>query len=114
MSREPKKYLHDMLDRARAVSSFVRGRESDDLNTDRLFRSAVERELMVLGEALYQLHETDPDLGEQINSHREIIGFRHVLVHGYHSLRADVLWQTIIEDIPPLIEQLDSMLSDKK
>jgi uncharacterized protein with HEPN domain len=29
-------------------------------------------------------------------------------------LRADVLWQTIIEDIPPLIEQLDSMLSDKK
>ncbi len=113
MSRDPKKYLHDMLDRARTVTGFIQGRSQKELETDRLFRSAVERELMVIGEALHQLHETAPDLAEQIHSYREIIGFRHVLVHGYHSIRPEILWQTIVEDIPLLTKQLEDLLPDQ-
>ncbi len=70
-----------------------------DLEENRPIRSAVERELMVLSEALYQLHRNFPEVAEQITSWREIIGFRHALVHGYDSLKMPVIWDVINDDL---------------
>jgi uncharacterized protein with HEPN domain len=33
-------------------------------------------------------------------------GMRHVLVHDYESIRLDVVWRTIAEDLGPLLPQL--------
>jgi uncharacterized protein with HEPN domain len=113
MQRDPQKFLNDMLDRARAVSSFVADRTVADLETDRFLRSAVERELMVLGEALYQLHRISPQTAEQIDRWDDIIDFRHVLVHGYDVLDMQIVWDAVKRDVPPLIRQLESMLSEE-
>jgi len=82
MPQKTRKYLEDMLDRASFVSDFMKDKSLEDLANDRPVRSAVERELMVLGEALYQLHQRSPEVAERINYWKEIISFRHVLVHG--------------------------------
>ena len=37
---------------------------------------------------------------------------QHALVHGYDRIDYDVVWDTIIEDFPPLIAALERMLSD--
>lgn len=79
MQPDPRKYLTDMLDRAQFVSQFMANKTLDDLENDRPTRSAVERELMVLGEALYPLHRIHPTIAERIDSWKRIIGFRHVL-----------------------------------
>jgi uncharacterized protein with HEPN domain len=113
MRRDPRKFLNDMLDRAEFVSRILIDRSLADLETDRPLRSAVERELMVLGEALYQLHRLDPEKAEQIDRWDDIIDFRHVLVHGYHVLDMKVVWEAVQIDVPPLIEQLKSMLSEE-
>jgi uncharacterized protein with HEPN domain len=42
------------------------------------------------------------------------MGFRHVLVHGYDILNMEIIWDVVNDDLPQLIEQLDSMLSDKQ
>ena len=44
-------YLWDMLDAARAISEFVRDRSYQDYTEDRMLRSAVERQLEIIGEA---------------------------------------------------------------
>ena len=43
--------LWDMLDAAQAILQFTRGRTFDDLVSDRMLRSAVERNLEIIGEA---------------------------------------------------------------
>ena len=101
-----------MLDRAAFVCNTLVDRSLHDLETDRLLRSAVERELMVLGEALYQLHQHAPDLAERIEHWEDSIAFRHVLVHGYHVLKMQVVWDAIHDDLPPLIQQLKMMLTE--
>ena len=113
MSHDPRKYLCDMQDRAKFVVEVLENRTCNDLHNDRLLRSAVERELMALGEALIQLHRVNPEIAERIDKWNDIMGFRHVLVHGYDILDMEIIWDVVKDDLPQLIEQLDSMLSDK-
>jgi uncharacterized protein with HEPN domain len=43
MSRDPQKYLFDMLDSCRFLLDFASGRTLEEFRSDRGFRSAVER-----------------------------------------------------------------------
>jgi len=36
---------------------------------------------------------------------------RHRLIHGYDLLDLDILWQTVEEDLPKLVEQLQELPS---
>ncbi len=54
------KRLHDALDSAEAVASFIAGKTQQDYLSYRLLRSAVERELEKAGEALFVPDETTP------------------------------------------------------
>ncbi|MCC7474326.1 MAG: DUF86 domain-containing protein [Pirellulales bacterium] len=113
MQRDPKKYLSDMLDRAQFAVQLLADRSAADLESDRLLRSAIEREMMVLGEALYQLHRIAPKIAQRINRWDDIIGFRHILVHGYDQLEMKIIWDAVKLDVPLLIEQLNEMLTEK-
>lgn len=112
MPPDPRKYLRDILDRATFVSEFMADKSINDLLNNRPVRSAVERELMVLGEALYQLHQTSPELAERIKSWREIIRFRHVLVHGYSTLNMEIVWDVIQDDLIPLISNVNDLMAN--
>lgn len=112
MQRDPKKYLHDMLDSSQFAVRFSAGRTSADLHNNRGFRSAIERELQIIGEALWNLEKLDPSLAGKISEHRRIIRFRHVLVHGYDSIDYDVTWAVIAEKLPILICELRQLLED--
>ena len=37
---------------------------------------------------------------------------RNRLVHGYNSVDLDVLWDTIEDDLPPLIAELEKILGE--
>ena len=38
---------------------------------------------------------------------------RNRLVHGYNSVDLDVLWDTIEDDLPPLIAELEKILGEE-
>ena len=82
----PKKYLYDIVNCGEFIVKLAGGKTVEDYKNDRVFRSALERELQIIGEAMLQLDNVSPQTSEQISEHRSIIGFRHVLVHGYDSL----------------------------
>ncbi len=77
---------------------------------DRAFRSAVERELQIIGEAINQLDNVSPETASQISEHRNIIGFRNVLVHGYDSLNPETVWNVIETKLDTLLEQSRALL----
>jgi uncharacterized protein with HEPN domain len=108
----PQKYLHDMLSSCEFLLEFTSGRTVDDYRQDRAFRSAVERELQIIGEALMQLDDVRPDIAGQIPNHLNIIGFRHVLVHGYDALNPATVWNVIEAKLVSLKDQLQKILKD--
>ena len=37
---------------------------------------------------------------------------RDRLVHGYFDVNLDVVWETVTDDLPPLIAQLEKIVAD--
>ena len=58
MQFEALKYLYDMEQACVLLSSFLVGRTFADYEADPMLRSAVERQLMIVGEALNRLRKT--------------------------------------------------------
>ena len=110
--REPRKYLYDMLSSCQFLIEFTGGKTIDDYINDRAFRSALERELQIIGEAMMQLEDITPDITEKIPEYRNIIGFRHVLVHGYDSLNPATVWNVVETKLKGLEEKLQQLLSE--
>jgi uncharacterized protein with HEPN domain len=72
---------------------------------DRSAQQAVAYNLAVLGEAARTL---SPELLERYAEvpWRDVISQRNVVVHEYHRLDLDSLWDTAKQDLPQLDEQL--------
>lgn len=111
MKHNPKKYLIDMLDACRFLLESTQGKTVRDYTTDRIFRGSVERELQDIGEALRQLESRSPDIAARISGHERIIRFRHALVHGYDSVKPQLVWDVIENNLPTPGEQLERLLN---
>ena len=111
--RDPKKYLYDIVNCSEFVLQLTKDKTVDDYKKDRVFRSALERELQIIGEAMLQLDHISPETVDKISEHRSIIGFRHVLVHGYDSLDPDTVWNVVETKIEILLRQARDLLSQE-
>lgn len=38
-----------------------------------------------------------------------IISMRNRLIHGYFDINLDIVWKTVVEDLPPLIAELEKI-----
>jgi len=110
MQHESKKYLHDILRACEALLGFIEGKSFDDYDNDLLLRSAIERQLMIIGEALNQAVHEDQDISDSIEDVREIINLRNVIVHGYAVVENATIWGVVQEDTPRLYEQVKNLL----
>lgn len=111
MPPEAKKYLFDMQQAVRHILGFVTGVTLDAYKSDLKLRSAVERQFQIVGEALFRLNGEFPDIAQRITDYRAIIHFRHVLVHGYDSIRDEIVWGIIEKDLFKLDAELTALLA---
>lgn len=110
MRRDARCYLWDALNAAEAVQSFLRGKTYEAFVEDDLLRSAVERQLQIIGEALSQLAKLDPQIADNIPELRRIIAFRNILVHGYAAIDYGTVWRLIEDKLPELQSNLTMLL----
>ncbi|QNI79059.1 hypothetical protein SynRS9909_01068 [Synechococcus sp. RS9909] len=82
-----------------------------DYSQSRLIRSAVEREFIIIGEALKVIAQRDPQLFAVIPEARQIIDFRNLLTHEYMNVSDPVVWGAIQTDLPVLIEHCTQLLN---
>lgn len=90
--------LQDMLEHSANALQFVEGIGYEDFVSDRMRYYAVMKNVEIVGEAAYML------TSEFKESHTElpweqIIGMRHVLVHGYAQISDTKLWKTATKDL---------------
>ena len=102
-----------MLEAARQAVSIVNGRARADLDSDELLSLALARLLEILGEAASKVSREfcakHPDMPWV-----QMIGARNRLIHGYFEVDADIVWNIVTEDLPPLIATLDRLVPDAR
>ncbi len=112
MAHRPEKLLADILGAAEAIRSFIAGRSRNQYGADLLLRSAVERQLEILGEAMRRLDTLAPEVAARISEHRRIIGLRNIIAHGYDGLDDDIVWQVVAEKLPVLRREATAALAE--
>ncbi|MDP1796172.1 MAG: DUF86 domain-containing protein [Planctomycetaceae bacterium] len=101
--------LWDMLTAAKAVVGFVQGRTLDEYVIDLMLRSAVERQIEIIGEAARRISKELQDAHPEI-PWRPIQAQRHVLAHEYGEINHERIWRVATVHIPELIEQLEPLV----
>ena len=102
-------YLWDMLVAARAVEAFVRGRTADDYLADLMLRSAVERQVEIIGEAAWHVSPAFQSAHTDI-PWRPIQAQHHVLAHNYGEIKHERIWHVAAVHVPELIRQLEPVV----
>ena len=87
----------------------VQGRGRADLDRDRMLELALVRLIEIVGEAAARVSEAGQASFPSI-PWRQVVGMRNRLIHGYDAIDCDVLWDTIRDDLPPLIERLQAAM----
>ncbi len=111
MPPEIGKLLLDMLEAARSIATFVRGKSFEDFCGDDQLRSSIFFKFIVIGEALSQLRLRNPELVEGIAESQRIVGLRNQVVHGYGKLDDAISWRVIEQKIPVLISDVGKLLA---
>jgi uncharacterized protein with HEPN domain len=112
MQREAKKYLWDIQKAAGLISQFTAGRTFDEYMSDVMFRSAVERQFEIIGEAMTRLAKRDPDVAARITDFRGVIAFRNILIHGYATINHRLVWGVVETELAVLQREVDNLLAE--
>lgn len=111
MSENDRVRLRHMLDAAREALAFVSDRKRPDIEADRMMALALVKEIEIIGEAAGRISEECKATQPQI-PWSKAIGMRHRLVHAYFEIDFDILWATVTDALPPLIDALEGLLAE--
>jgi len=108
MQPEDRVRLRHLVDAATTAQQFVEGRGRSDLDTDEMLRLALTKLVEIVGEAAKQVSASGrsemPDVPWSAAART-----RDRLVHHYFDIDRDVLWVTVTEDLPRLLDALSDL-----
>ena len=110
MRRNLQAYLWDIEQAAGQIQAFTREKHLSDYQNNPMLRAAVERGFEVIGEALAQALRHYPQIVGHISNGQQIIAFRNQLIHGYATVRDELVWQIVQTDLPVLRQQAAGLL----
>ena len=105
--------VRHMLDAAQEARSFAQNRTRDDLNNDRMLVLSLVKSIEIIGEAAAKITKESQQQHPKI-PWPSIIAMRNRLIHAYFDIDLDRVWDTINDDLPPLINALESILQQEE
>jgi uncharacterized protein with HEPN domain len=110
MDENINKHLHDILNAINEIESFFGDKPKyfNEFCNDLCLRRAVERDIEIIGEAMNRILKENRNIA--ITNSRKIVDARNYIIHGYDSLSADILWSIVINHLPKLKEEAQTLL----
>ncbi|MBL0157372.1 MAG: DUF86 domain-containing protein [Bryobacterales bacterium] len=110
--RHEASYLRDILSAAAKIEAITAATTEGSFLSDEVLPAAVLHHLTVIGEAINRL---PPELRMR---HPEVpwtqvVAVRHRIVHAYFDLDWQILWNSMMDDIPRLREQIGAILESE-
>ena len=101
--------LWDMLKAAREIVQFVEGVKYSEFQSNKMLRYAIERQVLVIGEAAKKISIDFKNSCPQIQW-AAIIGQRNILAHEYGEVLTERIWLVATVFVPELIELLNPLI----
>ncbi|HEX2644086.1 MAG TPA: HepT-like ribonuclease domain-containing protein [Thermoanaerobaculia bacterium] len=102
-------HLLDMVIAARKVLRYASGIGAERFRQDEILQDAIVRNLQILGEAARKISDDFRQAHTEI-PWSQIIGMRNRLVHEYFRIDVERVWETVADDLPPLLLALEPLV----
>jgi uncharacterized protein with HEPN domain len=102
-------YLVDILDAAKLALAYVSGKTKDEFDNDIQCQDAVIRRLEILGEAARRVTE-QTRAKFPLLPWNAMMNMRNVLINEYDDVDLPIVWDTVRNDLPPLIAELKKIV----
>jgi len=112
MDPRARSLLYDVQQAGDLLENFTTDKSFDDYAAEPLLRSAVERQLEIIGEALNQLAKIGPSEVAEVTNYRRIIALRNVLIHGYARIDHRVIWNVLQQSLPTLRREIAALMAE--
>jgi uncharacterized protein with HEPN domain len=110
MNLEVQKWLYDILVSINSVNEFVGDvRIFEVYESDKKTRRSVEREIMIIGEAVNRIKNADSKI--EITNATQIIATRNRVVHAYDAVDNAMIWNIVINHLPNLKSEVENLLA---
>jgi uncharacterized protein with HEPN domain len=110
-------YVRDLLsDIVRSIDEiheFSNGLTVEDFKlylSNKMMRRAIERDLIIIGEAMHDIVKVDHTRVMRIKNSRRVIELRNDVVHSYDDLANEKIWQFIWSELPYLRKEVSHIL----
>ena len=112
MDNEIKTWLYDILQSINEIESYYedKPRKFEEYLRDIKTKRAVERNLEIIGEAVYRIRRKDSAF--HFENTEKIIGTRNRIIHGYDKVSDDLIWSIVVNHLPKLKEEVNSLLNE--
>ena len=104
--------LRHILEASEKAVGFVNGKDYSDYSKDEMLQLALVQLLVIIGEATNQITMERREDHPEIPWHK-ITGMRNRLVHGYFNYNPELVWQTVITELPQLIVQIQGIFDNQ-
>jgi uncharacterized protein with HEPN domain len=74
-------------------------------------QDAMLMRLQEIGENLARMRQIDEETFAQVADEGwiQLIGLRNIISHGYHTVKRELIWKMVIQDLPTLKKSLDAL-----
>ncbi len=93
------------------IADAMPGQSWEGYLDDPWFRSATERQLEIIGEALNHVRREELSIVERFPTIHEWVALRNILSHLYDRVDIQIVWDTVNDDVSPLVETLRYLLA---
>jgi len=109
IKRNYRMYLEDILEYMGRIESYTKDITREEFLQNQILLDAVIRNLEVIGEAARNVPKRIRNNYPEI-SWRSMIGLRNILIHEYFGVDAEIVWEIIKKDLPPIKPILQKIL----
>lgn len=96
-----KSSLIDILNACESIERYIENKSFGDFEKDEMLQDAVIRKIEILGEASNRTSEEVKNRFSDLPWDK-MRAMRNILIHMYDELDLNIIWDTIIKDIPQL------------
>lgn len=107
--RDWKDRIRDILNAIAEIQQFTRGMDFESFKKDDKSIRAVEMNFIIIGEAANQIPEEIEEKYSMI-PWSLMRAMRNRLVHVYFNVDEKLMWDTVQNDLPPLVTELEKII----
>ena len=106
------KHLEDIRLTIEELESFFKDfpKRLDIFVKNNLLRSAVERQIGIIGEAMVRIRKHDSNF--IITNSEDIISIRNKLIYAYDSIKLENIWELVVRHIPELKKDIERLIEE--